>query len=1116
MTRAALQPVITWSLTAITLLVVVSSLGQSAPGLGERFLELGVYALLTAFALALSVPLARGELSVAHAIGMMAFLSLEIHVYPAMTVAIFLGGLAGGWVLVYRGSNSDGRKRRSADLREVVYITARVTLSFYAAGRLYAEVLQGPLPLSAPGRENLLALAAPLAAYALIYTSVYFALYVLQLYSEGVPRQETRRKNLLSIAIILLLPVPFSLIAADVGRADESMIYFTIMVIGVVLAISGLYVLSSSQERLRRQVVELQSLSVATGLMRGSLELDSLLRAIYVQISDLLDTQSATLVLRGSVGDEYPLVIRRGEEVVITDARPDDEPLIQHVLTTGKPLLLDDIPTLPLPCEAVSWLGVPLISGQHTMGAIAVLSYDDGRFFTENDLRLLNIVASSASIAIENARLYTEKSYRAEQLATLNKIAALLTGTLSPGEVLDTIVSSASTISDAVAIAVYLYSQDNPPVLKLVRSAGLSTTFVADAPGLLSGSYVPGIKPPPVVIPNVKTDERAAAIRQRLLVEGMRALAELPLVVGEMTPGVMVLYFATEQPTLPEQMDLLQAFATQAAQAIKNARAYDTADKALEQRIEQLYVLAAMGRILNATMDIQQIYEVILGQAQETTRAARGAIALYDMSRRLSVVAQQGYDPEVLRDPSVLESGLTGQVLSSGQPVRTEDVRVETGHLPLMPKTRSLLVTPITTRGREVQGIIVLESDEVAAFSESDGHFIAQIAYQAVIAVDNTRLFQSVRAARDNLQVILNTMEEGILLINAQGEIALANPRMDLIGLRPETILGRPVNALMADDTLKFALRTGLNSDLLHTLLEDIRTSETWGNYPNYAYEVHDDTYGVRYILRQIIPLREESQQVMGALLVFYNKTDERELQRSREAFTQMIVHDLRSPLTAVTTSLKLLRELVPEDRDYKPLVEKATEVSRRAIRKVLTRVDSLLDIARMESHEVYLEREPVELTTLIEAVRTELDPLAQELDIAIITELANGLPPLYVDSDKVERMLLNLLDNALKYSPQESMVIIQAQMTEDNGMMRMAVIDRGPGVPPEHRQRLFERFFQVEGRQVVRRGVGLGLAFCKLVVTAHGGSIWIEDNQPQGSRFMVTLPVLKIGQPAE
>jgi len=435
------------------------------------------------------------------------------------------------------------------------------------------------------------------------------------------------------------------------------------------------------------------------------------------------------------------------------------------------------------------------------------------------------------------------------------------------------------------------------------------------------------------------------------------------------------------------------------------------------------------------------------------------------------------------------------------------DTRSETGYLPLVAQTRSSLVAPLLKR-QDVLGLILLEHDQPNAFSESDAHFVMQIANQAVIAVDNTLLFHAIREARDKMQVILNATDEAIVLLDENGSIALANPRVDMLGLDAEMLRDQPLAALLERDELDLTRRMGFaNEERLKRLLHEITAPEDWQPIPPHVYEVPQPDLSVRYIERQVIPVRDERDLISGALLIFRDETEERELAQQRESLSQMIVHDLRSPLTSVTTSLRLLQELVPLDNNARPVVEKTTEASRRAIRKVLSRVDALLDISKMESGELYLDREPTALRPLVQSVQTELTPLANEMEVDLGINAPETLPRANIDSDKVERMILNLVDNALKYSPSGGTVEISIA-PQDGKFLQIVVSDRGPGVPDEYKQRLFDRYVQVAGRKSVRRGVGLGLAFCKLVAEAHGGRIWVEDNPGGGSIFKTTLPI--------
>ena len=1106
-------------LSIITLGVFITSLTEGALiGISTYFLEFGVYTLLTALALVLSVPFSRTDFSLAHFVGMIAFLSLPVSAQPTMTLATFIGALVGGVIYVYRWSHSEERWQRRTTPGTTIFLVARLTLSFYIAGELYAGI-GGTLPLTRESINDSIN-GLVLLTYAFIYLSTYVSIFALQLYHQGLNWVRIFEQHALTLLVVLLLPVPFSILVADTARSSVSMLYFTLSIVGGTLIISGLYILSMAEQRIRRQLEDLQTLSSTSNVMSGTLDLDRLLRDTYQGVSDLLGINTFTVALLEGASESmvYPLVIERGKERGInpTDALPD-YPLIHYVIQNAQPLLLrEDVsvqahrlglvaPQLP----AQSWLGVPILAGGQTLGAIVVTSLDVERRFNDEDLRLLNILVSSAGIAIENARLYSQQRLRAEQLAMLSQVSSLLTETLAPGEVLDTIVSSASMIANATAIAVYLYWDESSSTLALVRSAGLSDVFINDPPIPALGQSDNRADTRPVVVRNIFQREDAGTLRQLMAHENKSAWVELPLSIAGRRQGIIVLYFDEPQHLPAEQLDLMLAFATQATQAINNARTFTSTDEALEQRVEQLFALAALGRLLNSIMETDKIYAVILAYATDVTQSHRGAVLLVDANGALEVRNQRGFPEGHLAQSDALQMDLVEEILSTGTVFRSGNTHQDAAYVSGISSTRSVMMVPIA-KGREVLGIILLESDNLNAFSEADLHFVAQIANQTVIAVDNTLLFERVREAHDNMQVILDAMEEGIILIDSKLRVALANPRADLIGIEPSDILGKYVPDLIDEKNLNFNLQLGFNnSDTLQKLLTQVKSPSNWVTQAPHAYEIHGE-HGVRYIQRQIIPVRGEPGRMAGILLVFYNKSEEVELMRARESFSQMIVHDLRSPLTAVTTSMRLLQELVPPNSDYQAIVEKTTDASRRAIRKVLNRVDALLDIYKIESGELYLNREPTNLDYLVTSAHTELEPLAHELEIGIDIALDAGLPLLDVDADKIERVLLNLLDNALKYSPSGATIRVEAVFDEEK-MLKVSVIDRGPGVPDEYKRRLFERFMQIEGRQIVRRGVGLGLAFCKLVTEAHGGRIWVEDNPEGGSIFSFTIPVIHI-----
>lgn len=1098
----------------------------SQPLLTTHFSRLLLYGILTAIALFFSSRLTEGTLSPAHVVGMMAFLSLPQDAYPAALWTIFAGGVAGGLLLFSRASQRPLQYSiYDRNWWKPVFLAARVTLSFAAAGEIYVSA-NGSLPLTTRAwtAEN----AILLGVYCFAYITLYLAIFLLESYNEGRSIRQMIDNDFMQILVILLLPVPFALLSAEVST-QLSVSSEVINITGVVLIIIGLYALSQSEQRLRKQLNELRTLSVVTRAMRAHLNMDTLLKTVYLQIAHLLDTENFTVVLNNLEASrlDFPLVVRGGQEDTTTHS--DDREarykngLIEYVIKTGAPLLIRDnvsqkmqeMGIKPLPEYCHSWLGVPLLAGGRTLGIISVFSDKPTRHFTADDMRLLNIVASSASIAIENAQLYHQQTERVEQMATLNNIASLLSGTLSPDTVIDTIISSASTISKANAVSVYLLWEDSATHAVNMRNAGLSDSFVANPPAPLLMSEVESRRKLPLAITDIDKDKHAEPIRTLLHREAKQAVVELPLIIDDNDFGVLALYYDDVQIFSGERLEVLRSFATQASQAIKNARTYTSTDEAFQRSVERLLSLASAGSLLASTIDLEKIGELVLTHALETTFADAGIVAVYDDEKDqegLAILAQENYPKGIFASEETLHAFIGAETLITLEPyriVKPEHTAIKLGDGRV---AKSQLSVPIL-RDRGRVGFIILQSVAENRFDEEDAHFVAQMATQTVIAADNARLFKRITEARDRLQVILDAMDEAILLVDARGKIALANPRIKMLGLQPDKLIDKSLRELVSDEQAKTFKRFGFDSasDALE-VVDDLKTHRGWKGYTPNLYNLNTDQ-GTVYIQRYIIPIRDEADQIMGALMVFYNKTEEQELNNAREQLSRMIVHDLRSPLTAVTTSIKLLRELVPHESEYWSLVDTTTDASRRAIHKLLARVDSLLDISKMESGRIAIDQDITELDNLADSVCIELSPLAKELEVKLVSDIHAGVPLLNIDADKVERLMLNLVDNALKYSPADTVVTIRAyppgERGAPEGFVRTEVMDQGPGIPEDYKESLFESFVQVEGRKKVRRGVGLGLTFCKLVAEAHGGRIWIEDNPEGGSIFVFTLPVV-------
>ncbi|MBN1922605.1 MAG: cyclic nucleotide-binding domain-containing protein [Anaerolineae bacterium] len=230
------------------------------------------------------------------------------------------------------------------------------------------------------------------------------------------------------------------------------------------------------------------------------------------------------------------------------------------------------------------------------------------------------------------------------------------------------------------------------------------------------------------------------------------------------------------------------------------------------------------------------------------------------------------------------------------------------------------------------------------------------------------------------------------------------------------------------------------------------------------------------------------------------------EMQRVRQETSDLIVHDLRNPLGVLYAVLDVLKMVLPEDvlnanQELLNIAEDARDRMKRLI-------DSMLDVARMEGGATALNIKPTDLNRLIEQIAKFSQLNTQRRQVTLRIAIPQPLPLILLDEAKIERVLANLTDNALKYTPQGGEIYISAIL--EASQVQVSVTDTGPGIPEGERQRIFERFAQVQGDHAARRrGFGLGLAFCKLAIEAHGGTIWVEPGPGEiGSRFTFTLPL--------
>jgi len=236
---------------------------------------------------------------------------------------------------------------------------------------------------------------------------------------------------------------------------------------------------------------------------------------------------------------------------------------------------------------------------------------------------------------------------------------------------------------------------------------------------------------------------------------------------------------------------------------------------------------------------------------------------------------------------------------------------------------------------------------------------------------------------------------------------------------------------------------------------------------------------------------------------IFRDISERKDLDALREDLSAMIYHDLRSPLANMISSLDILESLLPiEENDS---LKSVFQIATRSTERMQRLISSLLDINRLEAGQPIANRAAVIVANLVEDGLDAVAPMLENKRLAVTRELEPGLPPAFVDADMIRRVVINLLDNASKFTPMNGRLRVTARLAGD--WIEVGISDSGPGIPPEAREAIFNKFTRLQGERMPK-GLGLGLAFCRLAVQSHGGKIWVEDEPEHGSRFLFTLPM--------
>ena len=570
---------------------------------------------------------------------------------------------------------------------------------------------------------------------------------------------------------------------------------------------------------------------------------------------------------------------------------------------------------------------------------------------------------------------------------------------------------------------------------------------------------------------------------------GPKSAVSAPFMARERLVGVISLVHPDPHFFTLDHLSLVQAIANQSAVAVFNARLY--ADSLRQARVMTALVESAAA--ITGSLQLSEVLQRIIEQISQALRVEVVSLALINprkkkLEYRASTSKQK---PGVVGMTLELGQGIAGWVAQEQRGVVVPDAYADSRFYPGIDQlmgfqTKAIACAPIRSQG-EVIGILEAINPLDGVFAHDALLVPTGIGSLAGTAIRHAQLFEDLQAAHkryrdlfeDSINSILITDQEGhILEANHQTTVlskydkeALLNLSIDVIHDPDQSTLGPKFEHVFEDRTLSY---------------ESVLHAENGVEIPIIVYAHSVNIEGNTFIQWDIQDITERK------------KSD-----RLREDLLSMIYHDLRSPLANVVSSLDVLTTILP--LEVEPAIQSLLDIAVRSTERIQRLTHALLDINHLEAGQPVVNTHPIAAQTLIQDALEAIIPIANNKQQQVSTNIPEDIPHVMVDGDMIRRVLINLLENATKFTPPEGMIRVGGQREKE--WVCLWVEDNGPGISPDDRKIIFEKFARLHGKSGPT-GYGLGLAYCRLAVEGHGGRIWTEDLPEAGSRFAFTIPV--------
>ncbi|MEM7115638.1 MAG: GAF domain-containing protein [Chloroflexota bacterium] len=904
-----------------------------------------------------------------------------------------------------------------------------------------------------------------------------------------------------------------------------------------------------------------------------SLEQEVVIKNYLQTLGDVIMYDTAYLFLydnqRLNLAGSYdtlqrPLVL----EADILESFWNNSPYTVELIQKKEPIILSRLNGaqernwLPIPSQRHirSWLALPLLVGDLVLGLLVVNRFED-KVFTRREERLSSTLTAHAAIAIQNALLHQEKEGQLAELSTLYQASATMTANLDQDIVVESVAEE--MVQALQADSCFIFVDDGSKErLQLAAQAHYSSLSDQTERINVSGRVLL-LSEQPVLAEMLKAKtavtlrhDTARSSQQRTLLSqfGFQSILFVPLLLREKSMGFLLLGQTSEPRVFASHaLRLAQNLANQAAVAIEQARLFSQA----QRRVDELSAFHEIVLHLNTPLELRAVLDTITDSALKLTNADNVHIYMYD-----EITSQFSFGSALWRDgrreratKKLRSKGITATVVQQASPVVINDAR--THRLFQSKQAKRWGINAIAgfplKHGREVVGAFTITYLSAHTFTDDELLLLNLLADQAAVAIKNAGLYAQTERRLLAMSALVDMAKQvtGNLKLDSVLETTVGVLK-DLLDARASTI------TMLSDDgtNLIIAKAAGVKADFVGAARmkigegisgEVVRTGE-----PLYVDDTHsqpdflffDDV--VRSLL--VVPLKVRDE-VIGTLTVDSDQPysfDEADRQlmtvaaaqvsvaianarlfedlehhaaelalaynelkasdRLKDELVQNVSHELRTPLTFVKGYVDLLMEgemglISFEQQEALQIVSDKTDEITRIIGDIVT-------LQRIDP--TNLEREHLSLAQLIRTTVASHQLIADDRGLQIVHELPPKLAGwVNADKDRINQVLNNLIGNAIKFSPDGGKIAVK--MLDKGDIVCISVSDEGIGMPADQVERIFDRFYQVDGSSRRRfSGTGLGLAIVKRIVEAHEGVVWVDSELNVGSTFYFTLPHLR------